>query len=651
MPTEQLVFIPASDGIRLSAKLYLPDGDGPFPALLEALPYRKDDITNYYEAEYRRLRDEGGYGVCRVDVRGTGSSEGIAEDEYLPREQQDLCEVIEWLATQDWASGAVGMYGTSYSGFNSLQVAMHRPPALKAIISIFATDSRYTDDVHYGGGVNRGIDLVDYPHYMVALNALPPAPHVYGEGWREEWQRRLDEMVPWVVKWREEQNESDYWLQGSLKTDYSSIACPVMVIAGWADGYHNMAFRTIENLDVPSHVLAGPWSHMDPNTSIPGPHIDHVPEMIAWWDRWLKEDETSPAASWPQVRAFMRRATTPEPDLAEHEGEWWSEPVWPPIRATERVLALGEGSDEYPIRGDIGFYGSIWCAATMPWGTPMDQRLDDALSLTYEWPVEEELGILGHPKLRATVRSSVPVTYLSAKLCDVASDGTSMLISRGLLNLTHRDSHADPKPLEPGEAYTVPIELDATSWIFEPGHTIRLSIATCDWPSSWAPPLPGTLTIERDESSLSLPVLEGGRLGDPPAFHPARDHDSKGGEMDSHGSSSPVVWQLEHDVLAREQRATVDYGYVEPSPGDPLQMVDHSHGTLRVSTSDPGKSRLDATYSMTISWPEVKVTNASKLSMVSDADTYTLHLELEVRENDGVKFTRSWDRTFPRELQ
>ena len=110
---------------------------------------------------------------------------------------------IAWLADQEWSNGNVGMFGTSYSGFNSLQVAALQPPALKAIIPIYATDRRYTDDVHYGGGVMRGIDFLDYPMLMVAMNALPPVPSVFGDGWREEWiatNRRDRAVVPPVAR-------------------------------------------------------------------------------------------------------------------------------------------------------------------------------------------------------------------------------------------------------------------------------------------------------------------------------------------------------------------------------------------------------------------------------------------------------------------
>ena len=191
-----------SDGVALAATLYLPDSPDPQPCLLEALPYRKDDLTSSYAASYERLRDGHGYAVCRLDLRGTGSSGGDALDEYQPDEQRDLAEVMRWLAAQEWCDGQIGMWGTSYSGFNSLQMACERPPELKAICAIYATDDRWTDDVHWRGGALRLVDLVDYDHYMTPMNVLPPVPGRLGQtGGSEEWLRRLETNEPWVLTW------------------------------------------------------------------------------------------------------------------------------------------------------------------------------------------------------------------------------------------------------------------------------------------------------------------------------------------------------------------------------------------------------------------------------------------------------------------
>src|SRR5947209_1529364 len=266
------VFIPMADGVRLAATLYQPaQREGPWPALLEALPYRKDDITASYRPEYGRLA-AAGYTVCRLDVRGTGTSEGIATDEYPEVERTDLETVIGWLATQPWSSGAVGMYGSSYSGFNSLQLAMRGPPALRAIISIFASDDRYADDVHYFGGALKQLDLLDYPTYMVAMNALPPVPSLYGPGWRDEWQRRVEATEPWIVTWLEHQRFDGYWQHGSVRPDYADIECPTMLIAGWADGYTNIALRGFAELRCPRRLILGPWAHASTDSCLPGPN-------------------------------------------------------------------------------------------------------------------------------------------------------------------------------------------------------------------------------------------------------------------------------------------------------------------------------------------------------------------------------------------
>src|SRR3990172_4940326 len=393
-------WFPTPDGARLAARLWLPD-ELPAPALLEALPYRMDDLTASYASEYERLAREGGLAVARVDLRGTGSSEGIAVDEYPPQEQADLAEVIAWLAGQEWCTGRVGMYGTSYSGFNSIQMAIECPPALGAICAIYATDDRYTDDVHFTGGALRALDVVDYVLYMAALTVLPPVPSVFGEGWRDEWLRRIEGTEPWLLRWLEEQLDGPYWRHGSLRPGYERIACPTMVVAGWADGDRNNTLRTFEALRCPKRLLVGPWSHMSTATSLPGPHIDLVPELVRWFGRWLR-DEPNGVDEEPPIRVFVRRSTKPEPDLAEGRGSGGAEPGWPLERARIQVSVPDptEGADELAIRGDVGASAWISCAGRLPWGQPTDQREDDACSLVYEWgPFEDDVEILGHPAL------------------------------------------------------------------------------------------------------------------------------------------------------------------------------------------------------------------------------------------------------------
>ncbi|HYJ71453.1 MAG TPA: CocE/NonD family hydrolase [Actinomycetota bacterium] len=673
---ERRSWIPMEDGVRLAVSLFLPEGaeEGrAAPAVLEALPYRKDDATASYRPEYERLCGEYGYAVARVDLRGTGSSEGVATDEYPASEQADLCQVIAWLAAQPWSTGAVGMYGTSYSGFNSLQVAAERPPALKAVVAIYASDDRYTDDVHYTGGVLKLLDLVDYPLYMVALNALPPVPAIAGPDWRERWRARVEGLEPWLLRWLEEQADGPYWRQGSLRPAYERIACPTMLVAGWADGYRNATFRMLERLRAPARLLFGPWSHMDPDISLPGPRIDLVPEMVRWWDRWLRGRRNGVDEA-PPVTVFVRHATRPAPDLDELAGSWRDEPVWPPERARSLILPLSgaapasEGVDRLAVRADVGSAAWISCAGHLPFGQPDDQRSDDAWSLVYDWELDEELEILGHPRLAVRVGSSAPVAFLSAKLCDVFPDGTSALVARGFLNLAQRRSRTDPEPMRPGVVEAVELELDATSWVFPAGHRLRLSLAGTDWPNLVPPPAPVTLTVERDGSALTLPALDGPSPSPPPSLSPPRPADRQASTPNPLGGGRtmspqdpqstgglgmsppdpPTRWRVVRDVLGRGTEAEIDHGGRTELP-DGAVLVERYQGTVGTAL-DPGPTWARGSASYRVQWPEATVATGVRLDLRGDADAYEVQLDLEAREGDELRWARTWHRRIPRHL-
>jgi putative CocE/NonD family hydrolase len=643
------VWITMEDGTRLAARLFLPD-ELPAAVILDALPYRMDDLTASYAGEYERLCEEGGFAVCRLDLRGTGSSEGIALDEYPAQEQADVCEAIAWLAAQEWCTGKVGMYGTSWGGFNSLQVAMERPPALHAIVPIYASDDRYTDDVHYMGGVLKALDLVDWVIYMAACNVLPPVPAVYGEGWRDEWRRRIDGTEPWLLRWLEEQDDGPYWRHGSVRPGYDRIACPTMIVAGWADGYTNIALRAFEAMSCPRRVIIGPWSHMSTATSIPGPHIDLVPELIRWFARWLR-DERNGVDEEPPIAVFARRSTRPRPDLPELRGEWRSEPTWPAERLDVQTWRPeGDGQDRISVRGDVGTAAWMSCAARPPWTLPDDQRDDDALSLTYDWePLDEELEILGHPRLRVTVTSPHPVAFLSARLCDVFPDGTSALVSRGVLNLTHRGGHTAPEPLEPGVPTSVELELELTSWVFEAGHRLRLALAGSDWPNTWPPPQAGALTIDRASVELDLPTLDGPSPTPPPVFQPPRRATDDEPSLDQ----PPVVRRIEHDTIGRQTRVVTSYGsrYEGPSGAGIEEVYD---GLVGVSASHPGRAWASARTRYSIEWPEASVTTEAHLRFRSSARSYHAVIEVIASEDgpDGIgHIERRFERRIPRKLQ
>ena len=373
--TAQDLRLTMADGVDLALTLHLPDRPDPQPCLVEALPYRKDDLTSSYTETYERLRDEFGFAVCRVDLRGTGSSQGDATDEYPPAEQRDLHEVIAWLAEQPWCNGSVGMFGTSYSGFNSLQMACERPPALKAICAIYATDDRWTDDVHWRGGALRLVDLVDYCHYMTPMTMLPPVPAVYGDGWREEWRHRLETQEPWLLTWLRENRDGAYWRHGSVRDSgasgtfagYERIEAATMIVAGWADGYRNNSFRTVAALDAagtPYRLLAGPWAHAAPATAMPGPRIDLDVEMAGLLRHLAAPRRGGAPRRHRRVRPHVhapparprpaRRVLDPRP-LAVGAHQPRRRTPWP-------------GPDRLAVDPSVGTAAWIDCAGHLPWG-------------------------------------------------------------------------------------------------------------------------------------------------------------------------------------------------------------------------------------------------------------------------------------------
>jgi predicted acyl esterase len=479
---------------------------------------------------------------------------------------------------------------------------------------------------------------------------------VFGAGWRDEWRRRVDETEPWLLTWLRAQTDGPSWRQGSLRRGvrppesdegYERIECATMLVAGWADGYRNNTFRTFERLRAPKRLLFGPWAHQSPATAHPGPHVDLVVEMARWFDLHLRGADTGVDRE-PPIQVFVRHATRPEADLAMHAGEWRSESQWPPARAVERVLrAPATGSVVVPNDGDIGPTAWISCAGHLPWGQPADQRTDDARSLVFEWPAGAGFEVLGHPRLSVRVRSDSPVAYLSAKLCSVFADGTSALVSRGLINLTHRTSSTAPTALQPGEWYDVELELEATSWVFPPDHVVRLSLASTDWPNIWPPPAAASLVVDTASLVLALPELP----ADPAAVQPALALPRPGEpDEDAEHAHDPTVWQIEHDVLAGVTRCRIAHG-TNYDGAAASRVGERYEGEIDVARADPADAHATSRARFTVAWGDIEVSSEARLRLRSDATTYHVEVDLDVDE-DGREFARRrWREAIPRHLQ
>jgi hypothetical protein len=342
--------------------------------------------------------------------------------------------------------------------------------------------------------------------------------------------------------------------------------------------------------------------------------------------------DREPALTW-----FEQQSTRPGPARETVNGRWRSAPGWPLPGATERALALGEGTASYEVIPDVGVAAWNSCAGSLPWGQPADQRFDDPASLTWEWPAAG-MTLLGHPRLRLRVTSSAPVAFVSAKLCDVFRDGTSSLLSRGLLNLTHRSSSTAPEPVPVGAAVDVEVELEAMSWQAAPGHLLRLSLAGTDWPNTLAPPEPVTLTFHLAGCSLVLPVAGESLTALPlPAAPPADQSDAADG----------VTWLVQRDVLAGRTACTVEHGSEYDVDGG--SVVEHYTGRVEVDTA-AFVQHADATADFTVRWPEATVRARAELTWAAGPADFDVTLSVHTW-SDGEPFaSRRWSRTIPRDL-
>src|SRR5690606_1029269 len=321
-------WIPMSDGTRLAARIWMPKNAErePVPAIVEYLPYRKRDFTAYRDSINHPYFAGHGYACIRVDLRGSGESDGVLTDEYLHTEWRDGLEVLRWIARQPWCTGDIGMMGVSWGGFNALQIAALAPPELKAVITLCSTDDRFADDVHHMGGCLLSENL-SWASVMFSHNALPPDAALVGARWRTMWRNRLESNRAWLETWLRHQYRDAYWKHGSICEDYSAIECPVLAVSGWTDGYSNAVFRLMAGLECPRKGLIGPWGHTYPHMGVPGPTIGFLQEALRWWDQWLKERDTG-VMDEPMLRVWMQDSVPPTTSYVERPGRWVAEDGW-----------------------------------------------------------------------------------------------------------------------------------------------------------------------------------------------------------------------------------------------------------------------------------------------------------------------------------
>jgi uncharacterized protein len=643
-------WITLADGCRLASRIWLPEDAevDPVPAILEFLPYRKNDGTVVRDAQRQPYVAGHGYAAVRVDMRGTGESDGILTDEYTEQELDDAVEVIAWLAGQPWCTGVVGMWGISWGGFNSLQVAARRPPALKAIMTLCSTDDRYADDVHYRGGCVLATDMLHWASSMATWNARPPDPRLYGDRWRETWLERLDRTPPFIEAWLAHQRRDAYWQHGSVCEAYSAIECPVYAVGGFADGYTNAVPRLLAGLSSPRKGLVGPWAHAFPDDAVPGPSIGFLQEALRWWDHWLKGVDTG-VMDEPLLRVWMQDPVEPRPMYAERPGRWVAEPAWPSpnVELVWQELPVEEPETIHGVQS-AGTEAGVWCSDGQSADLPADQRVDDALALVFDLePVAERVELLGRPEVALHLASDRPQALVCVRLCDIAPDGTSGLVARGLLNLTHRESHQEPAQLEPGRRYEVRVPLDFTGQAIPAGHRLRVAVSPTYWPWAWPSPEPVTLTVFA--AGLQLPVrtprpedAELAPFGDPEHAPPL--------EVEA-VASRPAGRYLSRDLATGlvEQVFDWDLGGAQRFVLIDLLSEDSSHTVYSIVEGDPLSARVEFRASTGMARGDWRARAEVESTMSADGESFYVTTALSAFEGGARVFTRTWDFSFPRD--
>ncbi len=489
--------VPMRDGVKLATTVALPEGDGPWPAVLTRTPYGRMRFMKDAPAMVRN-----GYARVAQDLRGRFESEGT-DTVFLSDgwgEQQDGYDTIQWIAEQPWCDGNVGMIGGSAMGITQYLAAGSVPPALKACHATVATASMYHYAAYQGGAFRKALV----------------------ENWMRG-QKFSDEAFEKVVG---HPVYDDLWAATDLVARAPQVTVPMVHIGGWYDVF---AQGTLDAFDALQHrggegakgnqiLMFGPWVH----GTRPGGNLKFplnalrkpVGRLMVDWFGNLLSGRKPESLSKPPVHYYVMGACE-EPGAPGNE--WRNVADWP-VPAKQTALYLHESGEasfsapdsadaskrfEYDPADPVPTVGG--CNLTIPSG-PADQqvveRRDDVLVFTTA-PLEEPLEVTGQIFAKLWVSSDCPDTDFTAKLTDVYPDGRSMLICDGILRMRFRNSFEAEEMMEPGEVYEAQVDLWSTSIIFNKGHRIRVAISSSNAPRFDPNPNTGAGFRENDDTRIA----------------------------------------------------------------------------------------------------------------------------------------------------
>jgi len=647
-------WIPLKDGVRLAVTLYRPVPLKPaerFPSLLEYLPYRKDDDEAVRDFGTHMYFARRGYAGARVDIRGFGASQGVPPDrEYSAQEQQDAEAVIAWLARQSWSNGKVGMLGISWGGFNSIQMALRKPPALKAILAVAATEELFKEDVHYMDGV---FHVDEFELTMDLDQGRCGAPDF-----------SLDEPVigprmespPWSLNYMKHQRDGAFW-RAPLRP-IETLEVPAFLIGGMQDGYRDSIPRMLDGVKAPLKAWIGPWNHGFPNDSDYGPLYEWRDQAVRWFDYWLKGRDTGVLED-PRVVIYQQHWHPPEPQPQNVPGEWRAE-TWPPAGLTPMTLYLQPDHRLSPAaaaggRDLLRFVPSAGVEAGFWWGELLtDQRPVDAFSLTYDSEVlSDEVAILGLPRVSLQVAADVRLADWFVRLSDVAPDGRVTMITGAGINGAQRDSMAKPQDLVPDKVYALSLDLHLASWVFPKGHRIRVAISNALWPMNWPTPYPMTTSLMLGGDAASRIVLPRVPVHGPaaPAFAAPEPVEEPPGIEGIGGGGG--AWPGEWTVLRDEgkQRSTVIWKGTT-AVSYPWGRFDHSEKlTYDIDDAHPDIARVQGDSEYIQAVKDHVLTWRGRLDVSSDAQTFFYKYTRTLLRDGVIIRTKTWEEPIPRDHQ
>ena len=644
--------IPMPDGVHLSATLYMPDNAKPgenFPALLEYLPYRKDDATAARDYPIHHWFAAHGYVSVRVDIRGFGTSEGAPTDrEYSEQEQLDGEQVIAWLAAQPWSNGKVGMFGISWGGFNSIQLAMRHPPALKAILAVDATEQLFHDDIHYIDG------MMHFDEFELNMDLAPAMTGAPEYSLDEKILGPRFESAPWSLLYFKHQRDGQFW--SAPVRPLSEIKIPCFLIGGLLDGYRDSIPRMFEQVKAPVKAIIGPWNHTFPNDAEPGPQVEWRDQALRWWDYWLKNRNTGIMEEAP-LSIYMQDWHAPDPHLKTVPGKWRGEIGWPPRNVANTTLYLYDAhvlstEPAKPGAHQLRYVPSVGVEAGFWWGELLtDQRPVDAFSLTYDsTPLKTDLTLLGRPHALLQVSSSAPQADWFARLSDVAPDGTVTQVTGAGLNGAQRDNSSDPKDLVPNQTYSLDIEMHLATWTFPKGHRIRLAVSNALWPMIWPTPYAMTTTLQLGGdtgSRLTLPLVPPSMYAAPQFAPPAPSEQRS--DIQSAGFPWPGDWKTERDELNGKTKVTWTGKSEETYPWG--KESDFEGITYLADDNHTETSSVQAEAEIVMALKQQTLTWQGHLTLSSDTQNLYYKYTRQLFKDGQPLKQKTWEETIPRDHQ